>query len=57
MLRKILASNWFAVLVLIIAAACLGLLYYKGRTNEAMAGAAFLTLAAFLIYWGATSER
>jgi hypothetical protein len=57
MLRKILTSNWFAVLVLVLAAACLGLLYYKGRTNEAMAGAAFLTLAAFLIYWGATSEH
>jgi lipopolysaccharide export LptBFGC system permease protein LptF len=57
MLRRIFTSTWFAVLALIAAAACLALLYFKGRTNEAMAGAAFWTLAAFLIYWGATSER
>jgi len=52
MLGKIFTSNWFAVPVLILAAVSLALLYFAGRTNEAIAGAAVLVVAALLIILG-----
>ena len=52
MLGKILSSSWFAFLVMAIAAVGLYLLYMKGRTSEAIAGAGLLALAAILIILG-----
>ena len=56
MIGRILTSNWFALFVLALAAFSLVLLYLKGRTREALAGAAVLLLAAMLIYRGIKSE-
>lgn len=52
MLGKILNSTWFALLVIAVAAIGLYLLYMKGRTSEAMAGAGLLAVAAILILLG-----
>jgi hypothetical protein len=57
MIGKIFTSNWFALIVLALAAISLVLLYSTGRTTEALFGAALLVLAALLIYWGEKSER
>ncbi len=53
---KIIYSNWFACLVLALAAFSVGLLYFKGRTTEAIVGAAVLVVAAVLIFFGSRSE-
>jgi hypothetical protein len=52
MISRILTSNWFAVLVLVAAAASLVLLYDSGKTTEAVLGAAVLFLALVLILMG-----
>lgn len=52
MLAKILTSNWIALPVLLVAAGSLVLLYVKGRTFEAMIGAALLAVAVILIFLG-----
>jgi multisubunit Na+/H+ antiporter MnhC subunit len=52
MLGKILSSTWFALLVMVVAAIGLYLLHMKGRTSEAIAGAALLAVAALLIFLG-----
>jgi hypothetical protein len=53
---RIIYSNWFAWLVLALAGFSVGLLYFKGRTTEALAGAAVLVVAAVLIFFGSRSE-
>lgn len=52
MIARILTSNWFAALVLMVAAASLLLLYESGKTTEAILGAAILFLALVLILMG-----
>ncbi len=52
MIAKILTSNWFAALVLLVAAVSLILLYTHGKTTEAVLGAAVLFLALVLILMG-----
>lgn len=52
MIARILTSNWFAALVLLVAAASLLLLYESGKTAEAILGAAILFLALVLILMG-----
>jgi len=52
MMARILTSNWFAALVLAIAAVSLILLYASGKTTEAVLGAAILFLALVLILMG-----
>jgi hypothetical protein len=52
MITRILTSNWFAALVLLVAAASLVLLYESGQTTEAVLGAAILFLALVLILVG-----
>jgi hypothetical protein len=52
MIGRILTSNWFAALALLIAAASLVLLYESGKTSEAILGAAILFLALVLIIMG-----
>ncbi len=54
---RILTSNWFAVLILLLAAGCLALLYTEGKTREALAGAALLAVAALFIIWGMITEK
>ena len=49
---RILASTWFALLVLTVATGSVVLLYLKGRTLEAMVGAGLLIIAACLILYG-----
>lgn len=56
MIGKILTSNWFALIVLAVAAFSLILLHREGRTTEALVGAVLLVLAALLIYRGSQSE-
>lgn len=53
---RIIYSNWFAWLVLALAGFSVGLLYFKGRTTEAVVGAAVLLVAAVLIFFGSRSE-
>jgi len=57
MIGKIFTSNWFALIVLALAAISLVLLYFADRTTEALFGAGLLILAAILIYWGEKLER
>ena len=52
MIARFLTSNWFAALVLLVAAASLVLLYESGKTTEAILGAAILFLALVLILMG-----
>jgi membrane-bound ClpP family serine protease len=52
MIARFLTSNWFAALVLLVAAASLVLLYESGKTSEAVLGAAILFLALVLILMG-----
>jgi ABC-type Mn2+/Zn2+ transport system permease subunit len=52
MIARFLTSNWFAALVLLVAAASLVLLYESGKTTEAILGAAILFLALVLILIG-----
>jgi membrane-bound ClpP family serine protease len=52
MIARFLTSNWFAALVLLVAAASLVLLYESGKTTEAILGAAILFLALVLILLG-----
>jgi membrane-bound ClpP family serine protease len=52
MIARFLTSNWFAALVLLVAAASLVLLYESGKTTEAILGAAILFLAFVLILMG-----
>jgi lipopolysaccharide export LptBFGC system permease protein LptF len=52
MIAKIFTSNWFAALVLLVAAAALILLYVRGKTTEAVLGAAILFLALVLSLMG-----
>lgn len=52
MISKILTSNWFSALVLVVAAASLVLVYVSGKTTEAVLGAAVLFLALVLILMG-----
>jgi predicted tellurium resistance membrane protein TerC len=52
MIVRILTSNWFAVIVLAVAAFSLVLLHREGKTVEALVGAGLLVLAALLVYWG-----
>jgi hypothetical protein len=56
MIGRILKSNWFALIVLAVAALSLAFLYREGRTVEALVGTGFLVLAAVLVYWGIQSE-
>jgi predicted tellurium resistance membrane protein TerC len=52
MIVRILTSNWFALIVLAVAAFSLVLLHREGRTVEALVGTGLLVVAALLIYWG-----
>ncbi|MDQ7782642.1 MAG: hypothetical protein RDU20_07175 [Desulfomonilaceae bacterium] len=52
MLGRIITSTWFALLMIGVAAVGLVLLYMKGRTSEAAAGAGLLVVAAILIIIG-----
>ncbi|MGB6065743.1 MAG: hypothetical protein WBG50_13140 [Desulfomonilaceae bacterium] len=52
MIARFLTSNWFAALILIIAAGSLIMLYTSGRTTEAVLGAGLLFLALVLILMG-----
>jgi hypothetical protein len=52
MIVRILTSNWFALIVLAVAACSLVLLYRTGQTVEAFVGAGLLVLAALLVFWG-----
>ncbi len=52
MFTRIFTSNWFAALVVVVAAASLVLLYDSGKTTEAVLGAAVLFLAFVLILMG-----
>jgi hypothetical protein len=52
MIARFLTSNWFAAVVLLVAAASLVLLYESGKTTEAVLGAAILFLALVLILMG-----
>lgn len=52
MLRKLLTSIEFAVLVLAAAAMSLVLLYLTGRKLETYIGSALLLFAAVLIFFG-----
>lgn len=56
MIYRIITSNVFAVGTLIVAAASLGLLYWTGKTSEAMIGAGVLFLAGLLIFIGMRSK-
>ena len=51
-MTRIFTSNWFAALILAVAAVSLVLLYSTGRTTEAILGAALLLLALVLILVG-----
>ena len=53
MFTRFLTSNWFAALILIIAACSLVVLYMSGKTTEAVLGAGLLFLALVLILMGA----
>ncbi len=52
MITRFLTSNWFAALILVIAAGSLVVLYISGRTTEAVLGGALLFLALVLILMG-----
>ena len=52
MIVRILTSNWFALIVLAVAAFSLVLLHREGRTVAALVGAGLLVLATLLVYWG-----
>jgi asparagine N-glycosylation enzyme membrane subunit Stt3 len=56
MLGKMLNSNWFAFLMLAVAAFSLVLLHYNGKTREALIGAGVLVVAAMLIFYGSRSS-
>ena len=53
MIARFLTSNWFAALILVVAAGSLVVLYASGRTTEAVLGAGLLLLALVLILMGA----
>jgi hypothetical protein len=52
MLRRILGSNAFALIVLIAAAASVFLLHSVGKVRESYVAAGLLVLSAALIYIG-----
>jgi len=51
-LGKMLTSNWVSLPVLALAAVGLFLLYEKGKTTEAVVGAAVLAVAVLLMVLG-----
>ena len=57
MMAKFFTSNWFAGLMLIVAAISLVLLYATGNTSEAILGAAILFLALVLILMGSRKSN
>jgi hypothetical protein len=52
MIKKIFNSDWFALILVTISGFLLGLLYFKGRTTEAVFGAILLAVAIVLIALG-----
>jgi hypothetical protein len=56
MLGRILTSNWVAVPMLLIAGGSVGLLYHKGRIDEAYIGAGLVALAAVLVILGSRKK-